>query len=119
MPDYLKISSPGQIPKMEVGFDIPEGDSIDPTEVQVDSTIPTFLYATEIVVSAEAREVSGVTFPAGAVVEFTLVCAANAPETDVRNPHYVYIDYRTFGDTIPERLRWKKRCDVTAYLPLD
>jgi hypothetical protein len=118
-PEYLQISSPGQIPKIEVGFDLNDGDTIDVDNVTVTSSLPDYLTADDIAVSEEARVVDGITYPAGSVVEFTLVCAAGAPELDPQSPHYVYLDYRSFGDATPERLRWKKRCDIFDYLPLD
>lgn len=118
-PSYLQISSPGQLPKVQVGFHLLDGDVINPAEVTIGSSLSDYLSADDIAVSAEIREIDGVEFPAGSVIEFTLICADGAPQADNRSPHYVHIDYRTFGDSIPERLRWTKRCDVFPRLPLD
>lgn len=118
-PEYPEISTPGQIPKFEVGFSLLEGDSIDPAQVAVSSSIPDYLTADNIAISAEVREVDGVSYPAGHVLEFTIICAANAPISNNREPAYLYIDCRSVGNPIPERLDWQKRIDVYRRLPMD
>lgn len=118
-PEYPRISTPGQIPKFEVGFSLLEGDSIDPAEVAVSSSIPDYLTADNVAISAETREVDGIEYPAGHVLEFTLVCAVDAPISSNREPAYIYINCRSVGDPVPERLDWEKRIDVYRRLPMD
>lgn len=119
MADYIEISTPGQIPRIQIGFDIPEGDAIDPALVAISSNHPS-LSGANIDVSEEARTIRGYEYPAGAVIEFTLVCAAGATPTTNQSPAFVNVDYQTFGDAVPEKLNWKKRVIIhDTRIPLD
>lgn len=118
--DYIDISTPGQIPKIQIGFDIPEGDAIDPALVVISSNYPDYLSGADVEVSEETRRIDGVDYPAGAVIQFTLVCAANSRPSTNQAPAFVYIDYETFGDSVPEKLNWTKRVVIhDTRIPLD
>lgn len=116
---YWFMSSPGELPELEIGFTIPEGDSIDPAHVTITANHPG-LSGADIEIPAEARIIDGVEYPAGSVVRFTLIAAADIPLFSNKTPYFVYISYETFGDPNPEKLTWKKRVDVYPEgVPLD
>ena len=118
MAEYWQISSPGQRPLMRVGFDLPDGDSLDESSIVITGSIDG-ITAADIEVSDAAMVIEGVEYPAGSVVTFTLIAAAGIELFSNQDPYFVYMDAVTLGAPTVQSLLWEKRLDVYPRLPMD
>lgn len=108
----IKISSPGQIGRYIVGFDVPAGDSI--TSAQVTSTAPSDLTADNIEISNATENIDGDDYPAGHAVIFTIIAAANMEQRGRNDdPYFMLITYQTNGaEPAEDDLTFAKEIDV-------
>lgn len=113
----LQISSPGRIPNVVVGLDIPSGDTIDPASITVTSTISDYLSGANAGVNGSTETVDEQDYIAGHAIVFDLVCLTGAPEFDENDPQYVLIDYNTVNAD-EQRLRYQKQIEVYPYIPI-
>lgn len=108
----IKISSPGQIGRYVMGFDVIPGDLI--TSAQVTSTAPAELSGANVTVSDATENVDGDDYPAGHAVIFTIIAVANMVQrTRNDDPFFILVTIQTNGaEPAEDDLTFAKEIDV-------
>lgn len=113
MSHRIRISTPGRIPNITVGFDIPQGDVIDPATLDVSSDHAS-LTGENLTVSEDDEEIDGETFPAGHCVIFDMEAAVDMPQ----GIYHIRLTLDT-SSSDEMLMSWQKEVEVFDFVPME